>query len=71
MALMDVTRASRFPFVPTATPPLRIDRTEGVWLITTDGHRILDAGAGAVVTNIGHGRPEVVEAATSALSKLD
>jgi len=68
---MDPTRAARFPFVPPAAPPLTIERTEGVWLITDDGRRILDAGAGAVVTNIGHGRPEVVEAATRALSRID
>ncbi len=68
---MEPTRAASFPFVPPTTPPLVIDRTEGVWLITSDGTRILDAGAGAVVTNIGHGRPEVIEAATRALSKID
>lgn len=68
---MDPTRASRFPFVPPAAPPLAIDRTEGVWLITDDGRRILDAGGGAVVTNVGHGRTEVVEAAARALGTID
>ena len=68
---MDPSRASRFPFVPPTAPPLTIARTEGLWLITDDGRRILDAGAGAVVTNVGHGRPEVVEAATRALTTID
>ncbi|MEL6982385.1 MAG: aminotransferase class III-fold pyridoxal phosphate-dependent enzyme, partial [Actinomycetota bacterium] len=68
---MDPDRAARFPFIPTAAPPVVIDRAEGVWLIRDDGTRILDAGAGAVVTNIGHGRPEVAEAAARALSTLD
>ena len=33
--------------------PIRIERATGPWLYTTDGHKILDAGAGAVVVNIG------------------
>lgn len=68
---MDPDRAARFPFIPTASPPIVIERTEGVWLIRDDGTRILDAGAGAVVTNVGHGRPEVVEAAAKALATVD
>ena len=28
--------------------PIRIERAEGPWLYTADGHKILDAGAGAV-----------------------
>lgn len=68
---MDPVRADRFPFIAAATPPPVIERTEGVWLLRDDGTRILDAGSGAVVTNIGHGRPEVVEAATRALSRID
>lgn len=48
-----------------------IDRAEDVWLITDTGHRILDAGGGAIVTTIGHGRPEVVEAAAAALGTVD
>lgn len=67
---MDPALAARYPFVP-GPPPLVVERTEGVWLHTDDGRRILDAGSGAVVTNIGHGRREVVEAATRALSTLD
>ncbi len=67
---MDPSRAARFPFIPGPPPPL-IERTDGVWLYTDDGRRILDGGSGAVVTNIGHGRPEVIEAATRALSSVD
>ena len=29
--------------------PIRIERAEGPWLYASDGHKILDAGAGAVV----------------------
>ncbi len=68
---MDPSRAASFPFIPTESPPVVIDRTEGVWLIRDDGTRILDAGGGAIVSNIGHGRPEVVEAAARALGTID
>lgn len=68
---MDQNRAASFPFIPSDSPPLVIDRTEDVWLIRDDGRRILDAGGGAIVTNIGHGRPEVVQAAAQALGTID
>ncbi len=68
---MDPSRAASFPFIPTETAPLVIERTEDVWLIRDDGRRILDAGGGAIVTNIGHGRPELAKAAATALGKID
>lgn len=68
---MDAERAARYPFIPPASPPPVIDRTDGVWLYTADGGQILDGGGGAVVTNVGHGRTEVIEAATQALAQLD
>ena len=43
----------------------------GAELITDTGRRILDAAGGAVVNNIGHGRPEVGEAVAAAMTKLD
>lgn len=64
-------RLARFPFVPPAAAPLMIDRAEDVWLITDTGRRILDAGGGAIVTTVGHGRSEVVEAAAAALGRVD
>ena len=68
---MDPSRTAVFPFIPATTTPLVIDRTEDVWLIRDDGTRILDAGGGAIVSNIGHGRTEVVEAAARALGTID
>lgn len=68
---MDPSRASAFPFIPGDAPPLVVDRTEDVWLIRDDGSRVLDAGGGAVVTNIGHGRRTVVDAASKALQTVD
>ena len=64
---MDV---SRFPLIPGKIPPT-ITHGEGVWLHTSNGHKILDAGGGAIVTNIGHGRKEIADIAASALRKLD
>lgn len=68
---MDAQRAARFPFVPQDAPPLVIERTEDVWLIRDTGDRILDAGGGAIVTNIGHGRADVVRTAAEALGQVD
>ena len=64
---MEPARAARYPLIPGAAPPTIVG-AEGSHLVTDDGRRILDAGGGAVVANIGHGRPEVVEAATAALT---
>lgn len=68
---MDPQRAASFSLVPRDKPPIAIDRTEDVWLIRDDGERILDAGGGAIVTNIGHGRPEIARVAAEALAKVD
>jgi len=35
---------------------------KGVWIEDTQGHRYLDASGGAVVVNVGHGRPEIARA---------
>lgn len=43
-----------------------VESGDGVWLSTADGRRILDAcSGGAMVTCLGHGVPEVIEAATA------
>ncbi|MFV0258911.1 MAG: aspartate aminotransferase family protein [Acidimicrobiales bacterium] len=62
---MTSRRADRYPFLPGTSPPIIVG-AEGNHLITADGRRILDAAGGAVVTNIGHGRPEPMEAAAGA-----
>ena len=60
---MEAERAQLYPFLsrPGAKATV-IQRTEGVWLITPDGRKILDAAGGAIVANIGHGRSEVAQA---------
>ncbi len=50
-------------YSPKGSPrPPRIGRAEGVYLWDADGRRYLDATAGAVVANIGHGNPHVLAA---------
>ncbi len=61
---------SRFSLTPQPAPGA-IVRARGCELITDDGRRILDAAGGAVVNNIGHGRPEIADAVAAALRELD
>jgi adenosylmethionine-8-amino-7-oxononanoate aminotransferase len=56
-------------FLPRRTM-LAVDRGEGVELVARDGRRILDAAGGAIVANIGYGRPEVVAAAARSLERI-
>lgn len=50
-------------YAPRGTPrPPQVARAEGVYLWDVHGKRYLDATSGAVVTNIGHGNPQVLQA---------
>jgi len=51
--------------------PLHIERAEGAYLYTQDGRKILDAGSGAVVVNIGQGREELATLAANVVRKLN
>jgi adenosylmethionine-8-amino-7-oxononanoate aminotransferase len=62
-------QAQRYSFLPFGGLSLQIARAEGSYLYASDGRRILDAAAGAIAANIGHGHPEVVEAAARALAE--
>ena len=62
--------ADSIMFMKAAREPLKIERAEGPWLYTSDGHRILDAAAGAVVVNIGQGREELVKVAAEEMARL-
>jgi adenosylmethionine-8-amino-7-oxononanoate aminotransferase len=59
---MASAQAPIWPFVPGRGGPLKIRRAEGAYLFTEDGRAILDAAGGAIVANVGHGRPEVADA---------
>ena len=60
---------SRYSFLPGGGSGLVIERTEGAFLVTSDGRRILDASGGAIVSGIGHGRAEVAEAMAAAAAR--
>lgn len=64
---MSTDRAAKFPFLSGSVPPTVVGGS-GSHLHTADGRRILDGGGGAIVTNIGHGRPEPGQAAAEAMS---
>ena len=62
---------SRYAFVPGGAPLPLIVSGDGCYLYEQDGRSILDAGGGAILTNIGHGRVEVADAVHAAMVKLD
>lgn len=57
----------RWPFAFRAMQPTRIVEAHGAELVLEDGRGILDAAGGAIVANIGHGRPEVADAMRDAV----
>jgi adenosylmethionine-8-amino-7-oxononanoate aminotransferase len=58
-------------YMPRGTPrPPQVARAEGVYLWDTGGRRYLDATAGAVVANIGHGNRRVLAAMTAQAAKV-
>ena len=54
-----------------ADDPLVIDRASGVYLYDTDGRRYLDGCSSLWVTVHGHGTPEINDAITAQLARLD
>ena len=59
------------PLLPTyARADLAFERGEGAWLMTRDGERYLDFGAGIAVNVLGHAHPHLVEALTEQAGKL-
>ena len=53
-----------------ARADLTFDRGEGAWLVTAEGRRYLDFGAGIAVNALGHAHPHLVEALTGQAAKL-
>lgn len=53
-----------------AADPLPIDRAEGVYMYTSDGHKVLDFNSQLMCVNIGHGHPKVIEAIKRQADKL-
>lgn len=50
--------------------PIPVARTEGVYMITPDGQRILDFNSQLMSVNIGHGHPKVREAMKQQVDEL-
>ena len=46
---------------------IEFERSEGAYLYTKDGKKVLDAAGGAIVSNIGYGREEVADAIARAV----
>ncbi|WP_210496834.1 aspartate aminotransferase family protein [Microvirga antarctica] len=53
-----------------ARADLSFEKGEGAWLVTSDGERYLDFGAGIAVNALGHAHPHLVEALTTQAGKL-
>ena len=51
------------------TPPIAVSG-HGVWLVTQQGERILDASGGAAVSCLGHQHPRVIDALARQASRL-
>ncbi|HEU4865268.1 MAG TPA: aminotransferase class III-fold pyridoxal phosphate-dependent enzyme [Actinomycetota bacterium] len=48
-----------------------VERGEGVWLVTSEGERVIDASSGgAMVTCLGYGVPEIVAAAAEQADRI-
>src|SRR5829696_5039816 len=59
------------PLLPIyARADLAFERGEGAWLMTPDGERYLDFGAGIAVNALGHAHPHLVKALTEQASKI-
>jgi acetylornithine/N-succinyldiaminopimelate aminotransferase len=59
------------PLLPTyARADLEFERGEGPWLVTRDGERYLDFGAGIAVNALGHAHPHLVAALTEQARKV-
>ena len=60
-----------FTQMQTAQPPLPIVRGEGVWLISENGRRYLDAFSSWWVNLHGHAHPHLVNALVEQAQKLE
>jgi acetylornithine/N-succinyldiaminopimelate aminotransferase len=59
------------PLLPTyARADVSFEKGEGAWLLSRDGQRYLDFGAGIAVNALGHAHPHLVKALTEQAGKL-
>jgi adenosylmethionine-8-amino-7-oxononanoate aminotransferase len=57
-----------FPRVVGRALPTAV-AAEGAWIVDADGRRYLDGAGGAIVSNVGHGDPALIAAATEQLGR--
>lgn len=56
-------------FYQTKSPRPTLDRAEGIYMWDTDGKRYIDGSSGAMVSNIGHSNPAVLDAMRAQMDK--
>ena len=65
---MNAGQSNVFPRAMSESLPV-IASAEGVWITDTQGRRYLDASGGPLVVNVGHTRPEILQAINNHMSK--
>ena len=56
-------------FYINGSPRARVARAEGVYFWDEQGRRYLDGSSGPMLSNLGHGHPEVLEAMREQMSR--
>ncbi|WP_417207182.1 aspartate aminotransferase family protein [Antarctobacter sp.] len=56
-------------FYQTKSPRPTLDRADGIYMWDTDGKRYIDGSSGAMVSNIGHSNPAVLDAMRAQMDK--
>ncbi|MEI4261615.1 aminotransferase family protein [Roseovarius sp. D0-M9] len=56
-------------FYQTKSPRPVLDRAEGIYMYDVDGKRYIDGSSGAMVSNIGHSNPAVLDAMRAQMEK--
>jgi beta-alanine--pyruvate transaminase len=75
MSLADLDLSAWWmPFTPNRqfkAAPMLLSRADGMHYFTPEGRPVLDGAAGLWCVNAGHGRREIVDAVSAAISELD
>jgi adenosylmethionine-8-amino-7-oxononanoate aminotransferase len=69
MTTPDRRNARSHLFYQTDHPRPVLDRAEGIYMWDTDGNRFIDGSSGAMVCNIGHSNPHVLDAMRRQMDK--
>lgn len=68
--LLEKTKLNLAPSLAEDWPELPAVRSEGIYLYTEDGRKIMDFTSGIGVTNLGHNHPKVLNAAIEQMKKF-